>query len=468
MPPNWYDTVLGQCYSMIINERLALVWDSPNIACAFLVMALAWVPAFYFLVPARARNALFLSIWGCLWVLLWFLIAGTGSRGGWIAGLIILLMWSSWLKESVGCRGLLCFVVVSAIISYSLGLWSCPSSVARFSETLQGEKSASISERIKLWRASLVLIWDHPIQGFGYFGEAYGGWYRQIDGRIVGHPKPISDYLSLFLSFGTIGAGLVISFLSSVIFSSYLNSFCRRGGSVAVFAASLCLIAFFIAGVFSNIAHVWSCALIASASLMWLLFNIRLNASSIRFGISAGCICVIFTIAVAWLFSRGVNVVVVRVGETWVAECRTGGKGSVLVIGGQEDTPEELACYVGRNMIEKQWNVEILPRTIKMENGIELYGRNFDAVIIFPGRWTNEFISVMEQRGVITRETKVVVFDPALQLFKMDADRDYMVISHDALAWTRPNAKSVVSKWRRTWPRHFPGLCSAVDDWLGL
>ncbi|OAM89024.1 hypothetical protein AW736_15105 [Termitidicoccus mucosus] len=212
------------------------------------VLILVWVIAGFVTAKKKEHRALgyahpFLLL---LELTVWFLLAKTCSRGGFMAAagaaLFFFVVRLGPVRLSACLKAIAPRVAVAALLLVLVG------AVGRFSPGhLATDKS--VSNRLEMWRGALAMVHDSPFNGWGFRngGLAYANWYQSLDAaeRPVGF---VNSYLDVAVEYGLHLLAVAVLLLAFLVILSV-----TREHSLLMAAAGACLVAWGLANVWSSL-----------------------------------------------------------------------------------------------------------------------------------------------------------------------------------------------------------------------
>jgi len=161
------------------------------------------------------------------WLLFFAGVAGigvsllSGSRGGWLSILILVLfMWRAGAHTTLGrwkwpVLGLVCAAIVGAALSPKLPINErLQQAVHEVTQYVQhGESNTSVGARLAMWEFAASIATEKPILGFGYQG-ARDRWQEAIDTGV--YTSPIggghfhNEMIERYITTGLVGLSLTL------------------------------------------------------------------------------------------------------------------------------------------------------------------------------------------------------------------------------------------------------------------
>lgn len=195
-------------YYFLEHLRWNLFFNNPNDTALFLATCIPfiWIREIKF---KQNKFSTLLSVYLLfLELVLLFILAKTGSRGGWVA-LMGGMVW--FLMLSVGCKRLTWNRTVHMILTMTV-LILCIQ-VSGFAgradlEFVVGDKS--IGNRFNVWVGALKMIATYPISGWGWgnSGRDFLNTFQKIE-----HTENYSTMVNTFLTYA-VEAGLIVFFVT--------------------------------------------------------------------------------------------------------------------------------------------------------------------------------------------------------------------------------------------------------------
>ena len=188
-------------------ERIQLFFDTPNLCAAFLVMTgLIFCGIFFMLWKMKFRGKVPLCILtGLLITMTWILLGNTYSRGGYIAGGAVLLLYALLLRRPVHFAAFLYYFACIAITE---------NGVARV-QAISDFSDKSILHRFWVWDGALRIIAEYWKCGIGPIpsaGRYYSLWIQPLHIQEI-YNTMINDFLTIGTAYGIGACFILLAFL---------------------------------------------------------------------------------------------------------------------------------------------------------------------------------------------------------------------------------------------------------------
>jgi O-antigen ligase len=419
------------------------------LAGAFLVQALALSPVWTLLRAKRLGMVLAIS----QGALLFLLLVATGSRGAWIA-LLVLSSWASYSSIRRGeYRRLLGFFCV-ALVLMGIGVALYPMAWERVSRLIHDGFDSSTQFRLTLWKSALILAIDHPWTGVGDFDTYFSYWYATPDMQGLSSPTAISDPLNCAAVYGL--PALFVGILCiGFAMAGLLSRTDDQGDEPHLLRRCLfaLLVAWLVSGCFSCIAfHFQASALAYFAILVGFsrVLHVRMRSSMATVAI-CGSVLVAIVCAGILIDSAGrlPRRVFVGDGMAWASSAR--GKGHILVSGSGQDSLQELTRGVGNTIVASGWDVTLISHGCR-DIAPGVMRDTFDAEIVFHDG---------ERHGRACRNLVLVdVLDAPVRGAQPE---NVMYVDREL---TSDSTHLGIRTTRRTWPHRFPLYWGGIESWL--
>jgi len=437
----------------IVVARWAGPWATPNLAGAALVQVLALLPTIALITGhSRSWAGLRLAMTLAGTVAIAYLLVATGSRGSWLAEILIIAWWAWWAYSQPSARKALTWCGSALILGTFLGVIVYAESAQRAEGLLQPLQDYSGSSRLALWHAAVVMAYDHPLTGIGDFGSVFNNWYVPPWMANNYWPMVISDPLQIAANWGVVTLGVATSILAALIVVGIRP--CDNHRSMW-YGTSGVLIAAFVASVFSNLAwRPWCLApAIAAAAVLSIRWAISRSIWPIVVGVVCGGALAIGIYAVGWWRSSQESAIVWSSPLTDVAVPRGMTFGRIAIVGGPDDTMASLIQGPGRSLVSSGWAVEIATHANRHAISGTLSG-----MLVYGGG----------QGGDIPRQdlAALVVFDPHLAPVQTTGRPTLLIGRADRLPSAANGMSLLVYPKARCWPKDFTNVSTEVCDFI--
>ena len=252
--------------------RWNLGFETPNIAGAFVAVAIAFLLPFTSKIPDKKRRLLAFAVLLAVEILLWFVLAKTYSRGALVAAGICFICCNAFMlsRTESKCRILGIALAKAAAVSVIL-LYT------GFANRISPEyinNDGSTSGRIALWAGGLKMVAQAPVCGWGVdkSGEEYINWYQDFPDERK-YAGMVNSYLLVAVERGLPALFAALSILAFLFFADF--RLWRKNGDLFALALGLALLSLCVSNIFST---------------LWIVSSIRYT------GITVAAVSVIYAI----------------------------------------------------------------------------------------------------------------------------------------------------------------------------
>ena len=241
------------------HPRWTFLWDNPNCWAVFLACLLPWI---WWLEDAWRRHspAQIPGLSGTIALrfaelAIWFLLAKTYSRGGFVAAACAMLFFFLSRRDASSrarqCARIAARLLALAILCFAVG------ASGRLSPGFVAQDK-SVLNRMDLWSGALSMMRDSPFHGWGdrFGGIAYINWYQPQGAteRPIGF---VNSYLDIAVEKGTPFLCVILV----VLFMAFMAA-AKQRNKPRVIASGACLLAWCAGNFWSSL---WA------VPLLWIL-----------------------------------------------------------------------------------------------------------------------------------------------------------------------------------------------------
>ncbi len=260
------------------NLRWTWHWENPNCWAVFLACILPWI---WWLeeVWRRSRSPRMRGLAGTAALHLvelgvWFLLAKTYSRGGFISAACAMLLFFL-LRHDASSRTRRLAHIAARLLSLAVLCFAVGGAGRMTPGHMVQDKS--VLNRMELWQGALKMLNDSPFQGWGHGngGMAYINWYQPL-GETERPIGLVNSYLEV-----AVEHGVHWLFLALVLFCALLSIVIAQRKHGWNVAAGSCLVAWGLGNVWSSL---WTEALLwmIPGISMLLIFAAGFHAKAFR------------------------------------------------------------------------------------------------------------------------------------------------------------------------------------------